>query len=100
MLTTGNEFDEQSPSPFDRSHKAEQSSKVDRRRELLARWADLIAIGKMPFPGELSAEEIGYLVSEVSMRRCRRLVHTVAMAIARSIWCDEGGRDVKEPYDD
>ena len=90
MLTTGNDSEEQFPNPPDRSHQIDQPSKVGCRHEQLARWADLIAIGKMPFPSELSAEEVGYLVSEVSMRRSRRLVHTVAVAIARSIWCDEG----------
>jgi len=91
-VTTGNEFEEKFPSSSDQSHQPDRSSDAGQRRAQLTRWADLIAIGTMPFPGELSVEEVDYLVSEVSLRRTRRLVHVVAVAIARSIWCDEGDR--------
>jgi len=88
MSSTGNESEEKSPSSSDRLQQTGRSSNSGQRREQLTRWANLIASGSMQFPDGLSVEEANFLVSEVSLRRTRRLVHVVAVAIARSIWQD------------
>jgi hypothetical protein len=57
-----------------------------RTPEDLARWADAIAAGQVPFPCELDQKRARVLASEVGRRRRSRLTQFIARAIAQDIF--------------
>lgn len=51
----------------------------------LEMMADLVANGEFPFPKDIPAEQYIQLVTEVGIRRRKRLVKFIARSIAREI---------------
>lgn len=74
-----------SASSHDSTAKPENSSADAESKSHIARWAEAVANGQVPFPADLSEGEAERLRLEVVLRRRIQLVSFIARAIARDI---------------
>lgn len=80
------------PARIDRSATSPDAATSDTAisiSERLTRTATLVAVGAMPLPLELPAEELRIVLREVAVRRRARLVRYLARSIALDIRRDE-----------
>lgn len=70
---------------FNRTSNQEDDTPFTDPNQRLRRLAALVAIGDAPLPTELDASELPLVLAEVARLRHDRLIHFIALAIARDI---------------